>query len=227
MSVYPMTRCDSEADLSPLSHHRAPSPGGPVPFELMDSDHPESSEFKLPDEGGEDLASILAEMEAQQAVFDVNFRNGDVGRARALTQQALDLRSTPETVEARLTMFAMAFILGNRREDLAAVSPDPEGSWSHRTFEALAVGWMRWLSSGDDSVMQCIAGMHEGEEGSSEAEMLSLSFWAQAIEQLIHGHGEEAKMFFERATEVGSQFGTSTNPTICWAYAASFFPLSP
>ena len=83
---------------------------------------------------------------------------------------------------------------------------------------------MRWLTLSEKKVLQDIATIlpEAGEDGAVET--LSLNFWARAIELLVQEQRIEAKRFFERATEVGSQFGTRTNPSVCWSYAASFFP---
>lgn len=174
------------------------------------------TEDDLPTEG-EDLASILAEMEALQAVFEVGFRNGDAERAKALCRHALDLWSDKESVAGRLTTFALAHCAGvNVGEDWTF---EPED-----LFETLAVSWIRWMRDGDPRVLDHIHNYPNLQENDREAETLSLNFWAQAIELLVLGDREQAKQFFERSTEVGSQFGTNTNPYICWTYAASFFP---
>lgn len=166
------------------------------------------------------MASILAEMEALQAIFDVNFHRGPTDRALALARQALEVRVPPTTTESRLTVVALSHCLGTPRRDLALVRPKK----SHLFFEALATGWMRWLTMGDMAVLGVIAKMHEGSEDDGAVETLSLNFWARAIELLVQGDRDGARRFFDRATEVGAQFGTSTNPTICWTYATSYFP---
>jgi len=186
----------------------------------------ENEEFDLlPQEEGEDVTSILAEMEALQAVFDADFRKGPMDRAQALVRQALEVRTPPTTTEGRLTVVALSHCLGTPRRDLALVRPKKSRKWFRKTFDSLATGWMRWLTMGDMAVLGTIAKMHEGSEDDGAVETLSLNFWAQAIELLAQGDREGAKRFFERATEVGAQFGTSTNPTICWTYAASYFSL--
>lgn len=182
----------------------------------------EDFELGLQDDG--DLPTIMAEMDALQAVFDANFRKGPVDRALSLAKHALDLRPVPTTVEGRLTVVALSHCLKTPRSDLALIDPPKKGPWGVRTFNTLATGWMRWVTLGDDGVLNAIARMQGGDESDGEAETLSLNFWARAIELLIQGRRVEAQRFFERATEVGSQFGTSTNPPICWTYAASFFP---
>jgi tetratricopeptide (TPR) repeat protein len=192
-------------------------------FDVIENDE----EYAMSDEELEDTPAILAEMEALQAIFDVDFNAGPRDRALALARQALDLKQTPSSTEGRLTVVALSHCLGAPREDLVSIPPVSEGSWAHRTFEALAFGWMRWLTLSDTEVLRTVANMHpeeDGDEDDGAAETLCLNFWARAIELLAQGQPEEAKRFFERATEVGSQFGTRTNPSICWSYAASFFP---
>jgi hypothetical protein len=187
---------------------------------LEDDDPPED----LLEETEEDVPSILAEMEAQQAIFDVDFKEGSVDRALSLARHALDLKAPPSTMESRLTIVALSHCLGIPRTDLALVPPTSEGPWVQRAFEILASGWMRWLLLQDKTVLQDI--IHLGGEDDAAGETLSLNFWARAIELLAQGQKSDAKKFFERSTEVGSQFGTRTNPLICWSYAASFFPTS-
>jgi tetratricopeptide (TPR) repeat protein len=190
-------------------------------FDVIENDE----ENALSDDELEDTPSILAEMEALQAIFDVDFNAGPKDRAMALARQALDLKQNPSNTEGRLTVVALSHCLGVPREDLVLVVPVLGGSWTQRTFEALASGWMKWLTLSDTEVLRTVANMHpEGGEDDGAAETLCLNFWARAIELLAQGQPEEAKRFFERATEVGSQFGTRTNPSICWSYAASFFP---
>lgn len=190
-------------------------------------DHSFSDE--LPEDDGEDTPVILAEMEALQAIFDVDFQEGPLDRAVVLAKHALELKSPPSSTEGRVTVVSLSHCLGNPRLDLAMTPPALEGTWVQKTFETLASGWMRWLTAKDKTILKDIALMHheEGDEDDGAVETLSLNFWARAIELLVQEERDQAKRFFERATEVGSQFGTRSNPTICWSYAASFFPIAP
>jgi len=181
---------------------------------------------ELPEDDGEDVPVILAGMEALQAIFDVDFKEGPVERATSLARYALDLKPPPSTTEGLVTVVSLAYCLGELRKDLAFTPPSQEGTWVQRTFENLASGWMRWLTAQDKGVLKTIALMHPegGDEDDGAVETLSLNFWARAIELVVQEEREQAKRFFERATEVGSQFGTRSNLTICWTYAASFWP---
>jgi len=57
--------------------------------------------------------------------------------------------------------------------------------------------------------------------------MTALAYWEKAITMAITSDFEEAERYFDRATEVGSQYGTRSNPSICWSYAATFFVMDP
>jgi len=189
-----------------------------VPTEALAS----LSSDDLSDSSEEDASTILAEMDALGAVFDADFSEGSVARATMLVRQALELKAEPKTMEDRLTLVAMSHCIGIPREDLIQEPPSKEGPWARQTFEVLAFGWMRWLVLKDERVLEDILSL--GGEDDAAGETLSLNFWARAIELLVRGQKDESKRFFERATEVGSQFGTRSNPLICWSYAASYFP---
>jgi hypothetical protein len=181
-------------------------------------------DLDLPD-NTEDVSTILAEMVAQQALFNVSFQGGSLERAILRVKEALELQpQNPDRFETKLLIFCLNHCLGNPKEVLIPDSPTGV-NWSQRSFEALAIGWMRWMTTGDRSVLSYISRMNEDEpeEGDKAVETLSLSFWAKAIEMLVLGRLEDSKRFFERANEVGANYGTRTNPSICWTYATSFF----
>ena len=186
----------------------------------------ESGEYDLdlPDDS-ENVESILAEMEAQRSLFGVAFQRGSFERAISLVRDALNLQlENPERFETKLLVFCLNHCLGNVRGDLIPHSPSGT-NWSQRAFESLAIGWMRWMTNGDKGVLHYISRMSEDEpeEDDKAVETLSLNFWAKAIEMLVIGRSEDARRFFERANEVGANYGTRTNPSICWTYATSFF----
>lgn len=186
----------------------------------------ESGEYDLdlPDDS-ENVESILAEMEAQRSLFDVAFQRGSFERAISLVRDALNLQpENPEKFETKLLVFCLNHCLGNVRSELIPHSPRG-ASWSQLAFESLAIGWMRWMTNGDKGVLNYISRMSEDEpeEDDKAVETLSLNFWAKAIEMLVIGRSEDARRFFERANEVGANYGTRTNPSICWTYATSFF----
>lgn len=64
----------------------------------------------------------------------------------------------------------------------------------------------------------------ELESQRSELNRMALSLWLQAIDLLQAGDYLEGRRFFRRATTLSGHYGTVSNPTIQWTYAASFFP---
>jgi hypothetical protein len=181
-------------------------------------------DLDLPD-NTEEVGAILAEMVAQQALFEVSFQEGSLERAILRVREALELQpQCPDRFETKLLIFCLNHCLGKPKEGLIPDSPTGT-KWSQRTFEALAIGWMKWVTTGDKAVLSYISRMNEDEpgEGDKAVETLSLSFWAKAIEMLVLGRLEDSKRFFERANEVGANYGTRTNPSICWTYVTSFF----
>jgi tetratricopeptide (TPR) repeat protein len=181
-------------------------------------------DLDLPDDS-ESVGAILAEMEAQRSLFDVAFQRGSFERAISLIRDALSLQpENPEKFETKLMVFCLNHCLGNIRGELIPHSPSGS-NWSQRAFESLAIGWMRWMTNGDKGVLHYISRMSEDEpeEDDKAVETLSLNFWAKAIEMLVIGRSDDARRFFERANEVGANYGTRTNPSICWTYATSFF----
>ena len=196
------------------------NPNNPTP-NLTDSGE---YDLDLPDDS-EDVGAILAEMEAQRSLFDVAFQSGSFERAISLVRDALNLQpENPEKFETRLMVFCLNHCLGNVRSELIPHSPNGT-NWSQRAFESLAIGWMRWMTNGDKGILHYISRMSEDEpeEDDKAVETLSLNFWAKAIEMLVIGRSEDARRFFERANEVGANYGTRINPSICWTYATSFF----
>lgn len=185
-----------------------------------------SDDLDLPDDT-EDTVTILSEMAAQRAVFDAAF-SSDSSKNRVTTYAESTLKLLPhfpEKFETKLLVFCLNYCLGIVRADLIP-ERTTEKRWSRRTFEALSIGWMRWMvDQKDKGVLFYIANMHNDEPKNEDKsfDTLVLNFWASAIELLVLNQPEEAKRFFERANELGTQVGTSINPSICWTYATSFY----
>lgn len=177
----------------------------------------------------EDTTTILSEMAAQKAVFDAAFSaTPDWKRVLSSCESTLRLLPpNPESFETRLLIFCLSYCIHNARTDLIPDKTDQK-RWTRRTFEALAIGWMRWMvDRNDNGVLFYIANMHDDELGAEDKsfDTLILNFWSKAIELMVLNRPAEAKRFFERANEVGTQIGTSINPSICWTYATSFYAM--
>lgn len=183
-------------------------------------------DLDLPDDS-EDTTTILSEMAAQRAVFDAAFSpTPNLERVEACAESTLKLLPfNPEKIETRLLVFCLSYCTGNVRSDLIPEKTS-EKRWSRRVFEALSIGWMRWMvDQNDEEVLYYIANMHNDapRDEDKSFDTLILNFWAKAIELMVLGRPSEAKKFFDRANEVGAQIGTSINPSICWTYATSFY----
>lgn len=180
-----------------------------------------------PPEENEDVESVLAEMEALEACFQACFGGGSRDRARTLARYALGLKTPPKTFEGLITLRALEVCAGHPQRDL--VTPPPSTKWVRSVFEKLGSGWVVWISSGNPSLIMSEAARledHDHDNDGGAIELTSLRFWSKALGFLTRGDRSEAKRYFDRATEVSSQFGLNINPAICWTYAASFFPKS-
>jgi hypothetical protein len=174
------------------------------------------------------VSSIITEMQAMRFVFEACFKGGSRDIALDSVYKALRVRSSsPSSFEGKLTTFCLAWLVGEDRSSLLPQTSDHK-NWSRKMFESLIIDWVSWLRTGSKDVLVTIEKMYASErpEGGNAVETWSLNFWAKALEMLVLGHPDEAQRFFERANEVGSQFGIPTNPSICWTYAVSFFPKS-
>jgi hypothetical protein len=58
----------------------------------------------------------------------------------------------------------------------------------------------------------------------STFDVMALTRWLTAVENLTRGNVETSRRYFRRATVLGGEYGTASNPVIQWTYAASFFP---
>lgn len=205
---------DSEAEPGFPSETALPEGRFPSIIPMDDEDQP-----PLPSVG--DLSAILSEMQALQAVSDAITMDWARDRALALSAQALKGQPEPHSMEGWVVRVALAHCLG-QSVDLPPFTPSDSDRGTTRTFEVLAYGWIRWVTQNDPSLLEELESLPP--EDNQDMETIALSFWGQALRGLIQGDLKEAKRFFDRSLEIGSQFGTPSNPGICWTYAASFFP---
>lgn len=172
------------------------------------------------------VQQLMAEADALSAVLSC-VEGGPGGRERAaqLVEDAYrghDDRS-PEGV---LTLFAMERVVGFSHGDPPR-TPPVERPYDRHLFEMVALAWIRWATGTDlDRAREDLQKL--GEDGGYQPHggalhMMALRPWQMAVEALIRGDRQEARRLFKRATELGSQCGTETNPSIQWAYAATFF----
>lgn len=60
----------------------------------------------------------------------------------------------------------------------------------------------------------------------STLDVMALTRWVIAVENLARGDVEASRRYFRRAAILGGEYGTTSNPVIQWTYAASFFPVN-
>lgn len=129
------------------------------------------------------------------------------------------LGDRPPTTEDQVAWYAMTRIAGG--------ATPPAKLEGEGLFEATAWAWMTWVTSGpDQGAIQVLDRATQEAEGPSVLHHLALSNWAKAVRALHLGEMTEAKRLFRRAVDVGGQFGTESNPTVVWSYAATFFPVT-
>lgn len=160
------------------------------------------------------------------------------GRAVAMACEAIEGRESPlkvqqfiqglfrnqptDTVEDLVTWYAMGKIAQEELPAPARIEEEPEDS-ERVLFLAVAWAWMTWVSGGSKASALAELDRLDQEESPSVLHHLALSNWAFAVRALLMGKTKEAKRRYRRALDVGSQFGTESNPVIVWTYAASFF----
>ena len=177
---------------------------------------------------GGDVGAIIAEMDALHALFELAHAKAQekslVIKARELAERAINMRARDKSFDDKLTTFCLAHVIGKHLH----IPKRPHSSrWIRKSFDKILVGWMTWISTGDSQVIQkALKEMDATNEGQSDntIDVLALQYWTQALELLIQGKKVEARGYFERAVEVGSQFGLSLNPPMSWVYATSFWP---
>lgn len=178
----------------------------------------DEDQLPLPEEG--DFTAILAEMEARQAISDAIKWSWAKDRALSLVAQALRAQPEPSTIEGWLVRVALSHCLEENAE-IPSFGASTAQRKVDEVFENLARGWMVWVTSKqEEPLRQALRDLPS--EDTRDLESLTLFYWGRALQNLLEKDIEEAKRYFDRAMEVGSQFGTPSNPAICWTYCASF-----
>lgn len=130
--------------------------------------------------------------------------------------------------ETQLTFCAMSRLL--RRRLNTVPSPTDHQDLDRQVFKKTAGAWMAWAfqsGRGRDMALAELKKMTllviEATEGAGGAlHLMALNPWVAAVTALLENNPEEARRQYHRATEIGAQLGTETNPAIQWTYAATF-----
>jgi hypothetical protein len=97
-------------------------------------------------------------------------------------------------------------------------------------FQSGAHSWMEWARVGmttdlPDGLRPLGAAAHHSLEAVRSAlDVMALTNWVAAVDNLRRGDLQAGRRYFRRATVLGGEYGTVSNPVIQWTYAASFFP---
>jgi hypothetical protein len=128
----------------------------------------------------------------------------------------------PTDAESWLKHCAMAKIVGEPvafPEDLVA-----EKTVTAQLFLQSSRTWALWAAGKIQEAQAMYSGLGTlAHREGHQIHLMALGPWCYGVEALIHGEVLEARRFFRRSMELGSQFGTDTNNAIQWAYVATFF----
>ena len=163
--------------------------------------------------------SVETEIRAMSAALAC-LQGGDREETLTLVRAALPMEK-PSSVEDLVTQAAMRVILGQPVEP-PTFEPAKRPSDRH-LFEVTSRGWLVWASQGDRK--ETLRGLQalSVPSGKGALHLMALRPWKAAVEALLREEPLESRMLFWRASEMGAQFGTESNPVVQWTYAASFF----
>jgi hypothetical protein len=171
---------------------------------------------------------VAHEMSALQASLLVVERGADREEAHLLCRTYLG-RLEPQTVEERVIEGALRRIL-KHSVLCPAVEPNRLVKWESYVAEVVALAWLAWAAGDHEHAFAAVRRLRSKQKrketfsGRTGAlHLMTLSWWSQAVLLLGKGDLAQARRYFKRAIEMGSQFGTDSHPMISWAYAASFF----
>lgn len=166
---------------------------------------------------------IIAQAEALSATLTYVDRGSGHDEVLQLVGDALD-RGVFLTVEELTIQSAMRLILGRDDEPANHCFYQATKPPMRKFFETIAQAWMVWAEKGP--VSQALEALHQLEDPSTKREalhLMALQPWRLAVMALLKEDPVKARRQFLRATELGGQLGTETNPVVQWSYAASFF----
>lgn len=168
---------------------------------------------------------LIAEGNALTRSLAIVEDGGETTEARRLCQIYLLVHSV-DTLEDCTIDCALRKIC--RLEPVAYSIPPQEinEALGAQLFRLGACTWMQW-ARGDSPVGMLAPDerrMHPTEVVHSALDVMALTAWVEAVENLQNGDLSTGRRYFRRATVLGGEYGTVSNPVIQWTYAASFFP---
>lgn len=167
---------------------------------------------------------ITVESRALEAALAVVEGQGNPAQASASIEALLSLWTPDDSPGDYVKLAAFRRIVGDSLVGPGWL-PSSSGPEDQRIFELTAHAWVTWASGGTEPFESQIDSPPSGGEGLIHR--MALGYWAVAVENLTKKDLPEARRLFRRATELGGQFGTETNPVVLWTYAASFWTPRP
>jgi len=167
---------------------------------------------------------ILVEMNALQAALTC------IDDGRPLSDAALasikEVQSFPvvDNEMGWVAQVARAHVLSEEFEPVRFPLVE-DGQADTRMFTYLARAWSCWAAGDIEAAKVLLKALDEDEDAhipGGHLHVMALDAWSQAIEALLDANPKEARRYYRRAIEAGSQFGTWTNNAVQWTYVASF-----
>lgn len=171
-------------------------------------------------------SETLAEMKVLSALLSCVAGGPPVPDVRSLVRPVLEAQS-PKDAESLVRSFAMMKLLG---EPLSPPELEAGEGAASRLFVRTARAWMLWAVGRLDEAkiaLKTTVCEPSPREGGGEIHLMAIGPWCVGVSALLRDDPEEARRFFRRSVEVGSQLGTETNNAIQWALVATFFDHKP
>lgn len=179
-----------------------------------------------------EIAEIQMAARALQSALSVVEGQGNPAEAKEFTKAYQQEYKQPKTPEGYAIAMAIRRVCGQpvKLDSPGDFANPPEGSWMDRATGMACISWTHWaLENGNtEAGLYTIKQLRSDIEASvGVIEGMVLQCWADAIEALYREEPvSESRKLYQRATILGSQYGTKSNPVIQWTYAATFFPKS-
>lgn len=167
---------------------------------------------------------ILEEVKTLQAMLRATENNEPLDEAALKRIRGIFEGPATDSDESWLAHVAQARILGEPFEPERLLSV-PDGQADTRLLTYLARAWSCW-AAGEFGAAKALLGAADQDDEAhvpgGHLHTMVLDAWQLAIKALLVGNPQEARRFYRRAMELGSQFGTWSNTAIQWTYVASF-----
>lgn len=166
------------------------------------------------------VVAVLAEMRALNAGLEVLETHSKREPAFEVIRE-FATNFVPETFGDSVKLAAMKLVVGEPPPKLER--PRFHSSKEQFAADVVSFAWYSWATGNAKQAQKLLEGLYarEQEPTTGAVHLLTLSFWASAVMLLIQDDPTNAKRFFRRALDLGSQFGTESHVIISWAYLAT------